>query len=319
MTDTGTVAGIVTCVHPSHYEVTTDGGTYRCYLRGRLKEDEHESERTEVRPAAAGDRVEISIAEDEEGAIEEIKERRNKISRPAPEQSHREQVIAVNVDCLIAVQAVRQPALTPDLLDQCLAAGEHFDIPEIAVCLNKIDLLDPDEDPVSSLPDYPDIGYRLFQVSAREETNIEPLRAFMRKNISVLVGPSGVGKSSLLNVLSPGLNLETGKIGRKSGRGTHRTTTMRLHEIEEETYCIDTPGVDMLSLWEADYEQVPFYFPEIRETGRKCQFNDCLHQNEPGCAVREATEEPEGVHPQRYRSYVKLLEKLKGEQSYTDM
>ena len=301
--------GRITEVHPSHYIVKTDEGPYRCTLRGKLQEENADL----VRPAAAGDYVDITVSSKKEGAIERIHDRSNKISRPAPRSPNKEQIIAANVDLMIGLQAFKEPEFTPTLLDHSLAAAEQFDLPEQLICFNKMDLVD---DPVRArdhLPDYEDIGYPVLHTSAIEPRNLDRLRQLMQKKTTVLVGPSGSGKTSLLNALNPELDLDVGELGSRTKKGTHRTSSMTLHPIGPETYGIDTPGVNFLSLWECDFEQVQYHYPDIYQIRRNCSFDDCVHLKEPGCAVKQAVEQNE-LHPLRYESYSSAVEKLKNEQ-----
>jgi len=307
--ETETLEGLVTCVHPSHYEVRTKEGTYRCTLRGNLERNRQDV----VRPAAAGDRVDVTIASEEEGAIDAIHDRKNRISRPAPEAPHKEQIIAANVDQLIGVQAFGEPSFTPILLDHSLAAGEQFNIPGCTVCFNKLDLVDDPDRILEELPDYEDIGYTVLRTSATEGTNLDRLRERMKSKTSVIVGPSGSGKTSLLNALNPDLDLDVGRLGRRTRKGTHRTTTMTLHEVEPDSFAIDTPGVDFLQLWHCDFEQVQYHYPDFRSLRRDCKFDDCLHLDEPDCAVKQAVDRGD-LHPLRHESYRKAVEKLRDQQ-----
>ncbi len=301
--------GRITEVHPSHYIVQTEEGSYRCTLRGKLQEEDTDL----VRPAAAGDYVDITVSSQEEAAIERIHERSNKISRPAPRSPNKEQIIAANIDLLIGLQAFKEPEFTPTLLDHSLAAAEQFDLPEQLICFNKMDLVDDPERAREPLPDYEDIGYRVLHTSATESINLDPLREIMHRKTAVLVGPSGSGKTSLLEALNPKLDLDVGKLGKRTKKGTHRTSSMTLHPLGPDTYGIDTPGVNFLSLWACDFEQVQYHYPDIYQIRTHCHFDDCLHLDEPGCAVKQAVAQEE-LHELRYESYTSAVQKLQEQQ-----
>lgn len=311
------ISGIVTAVHPSFYLVhTEDYGAFNCELRGKLLQEE----RQVVRPVAVGDRVRITKADDHHAAIEEIKERRNKISRRLPDQQTREQILAANIDCVVAVQSVRKPHVRNVCLDQCLAASERFGIEEAIVCVNKKDLLDESwkEWRKEYLPEYESLGYSLVTTSVKwyqedtvnRENGVKELRQEIQGKTAYFVGPSGAGKSSLINVLTGegAKSRQTGEVSRHD-LGRHTTSASKMMRMNEDSWVIDTPGLEMLPMWQTKPGDLEPYFPEIFQCSKSCQFSDCRHRSEPNCAVKEAVQHGR-IHERRLESYHTILEEL---------
>lgn len=284
-------------------------GTYRveagegeevleCSLRGRVK---HASG-TNV---AVGDRVRVERLSDGSCRIRELLPRSGTLSRLGVAR-RREQVIAANIDQVAAVVATVRPAPDFAMLDRLLVLAELNRLGAFVV-LNKGDLL-PDGAPAPpEFEPYADAGYTVLVTSAVDGTGLDELRDRLQGRLTVFTGPSGTGKSSLLNALMPGLDLRVGRVGERKGRGRHTTVAAALYPFPGGGYVADTPGLQYLALWEAEPRSLTEAFPEFREPAERCRFADCVHRVEPGCAVREAVEEG-GIAPHRYRSYLALLE-----------
>jgi ribosome biogenesis GTPase len=276
----------------------------QCRVRGRL----HAEARRQRRPLAAGDRVRVRRTEAGEGVVESIEERHSKLSRPAADTRGIEQVVAANVDGLIVVSAVREPPLRRGFIDRLLVVAEREGL-EPLIVINKIDLLDGAEEEVRDLVDvYRGLEYPVALVSAIEGRGVEPVREFLRGKSSVVVGQSGVGKSTLLNAVQPGLRLRTGEVSASTSKGRHTTTAAFLLRLEIGGYVVDTPGVREFGLWDVTPEDLSACFPEIRELLGACRFRGCSHTHEPGCAVKP--EVGESIDPERFASYEKILASL---------
>jgi len=254
--------------------------------------------------AAIGDRVRITVLEDGSGMIEEIEERKQAIIRLDPRpQGEYQQILLANADQAVFVFACARPDPRMKMLDRFLVIAEKQEIPPVVVA-NKVDLVGG-EKAESIFGLYSEIGYPVIYTSAKSGQGVEKLRATLRGKISALVGPSGAGKSSLLNAMQPGLGLEVNEISKAMNKGKHTTVVRQMFPLAEGGYVADTPGWKALALWDTEPEEVDGYFPELRELVAYCQFSDCTHIHEPGCAVLEAVEKG-NVHRDRYESYLRL-------------
>ncbi len=267
----------------------------RCTARATIKR-----ERRGTSPVAVGDRVVVTPTIPGEGVIESVAPRVRSLSRLARGTEAMEQVILANPDQMIAVFAVAHPAPHPRMLDRFLIIAEAHGIPA-AVCANKIDL-DPTGELRHAFDPYRKAGYPVFETSVRENLGMDDLRQHLRKKITAFSGPSGVGKSSLINSLVPELNERVGEISSATGKGRHTTTATILLPLDDETYIADTPGMRALAFWGVDFEQLDHYFPEFRPYLDTCYYDDCTHIDEPGCAVLAALEAG-AIDPGRYESY----------------
>ncbi|MCA8956011.1 MAG: ribosome small subunit-dependent GTPase A [Planctomycetes bacterium] len=239
--------------------------------------------------------------------IEALEPRRTVLSRHDPGNPHQPRILVANVDLVVVVAAAARPPLRPGLIDRLLlaaAAGGSA----AAVCINKIDLSSPSERTAlhALLGDYAALGHAVSCCSTTTGEGIEALRAQLDGRTSVLVGHSGVGKSSLLNVLDPGGARRTGEVRAHDGRGRHTTTASGLRRLDERTVVIDTPGVRAFGLDALQPEEIRAGFPEFAQDAAACRFSDCTHVDDPGCAVRAAVE-GERVSAERYRSYLRIL------------
>lgn len=267
------------------------GEVLECTLRGRLKEEEGDR-------AAVGDRVEVEVLEDGSCRVASVLEREAVLSRRSV-SSRREQVIAANVDHVAAITAVAEPEPDLGLTDRLLVLAELNGLSALVVA-NKVDLRDADE----LRRVYRAAGYEVLATSARTGGGLDGLDERLTGRTTVLAGASGVGKSSLLNALVPGLDLRTGEVGR---RGRHTTVTARMHPYGDRGYVVDTPGLQYLAPWRVAPSDLAWAFPEFRPRVPRCRFSDCRHTAEPGCGVKEAVEAGE-IPVRRHESYRSMLE-----------
>lgn len=275
-------------------------------MPGRLKKEWQDSS-----IVAVGDWVTLSLNEDDTGTIEAVAERKSVLSRTRPSAHNRaimrdrEQVLVANVDQVIFVFAVKKPHPSLRKLDRFLVVAEMNELTAV-ICVNKVDLVKP-EKARELFGLYEEIGYRVIYTSAREGIGLTELKACLHNKITVFAGSSGVGKSSLLNAIQPGLGLKVKEVSKASGKGMHTTRYAELLPLPEGGYVADTPGIRGLALFDLEPTEIDAYFREIAPLVASCRFSDCSHRHEPGCAVRTAVTEG-AVSPQRYESYLRLRE-----------
>ena len=259
-----------------------------CRLRGRIKRNKG--------AVVTGDYVENRMLEDGTGVMERGLPRRTLLKRPA----------VANIDQVLITFAARQPDLNQLLLNRFLVLAEWSGIPEIVICINKCDLL---EEKADFLQDYVQAGYKLLMVSAQEGQGIQELKNLLTGRVTVFAGPSGVGKSSLLNAVDSNLELATGKISDKIKRGKHTTRAACLLPLPEGGTVVDTPGFSAAELENIDKAQLAHYFPEFRPYIEKCYYNTCTHSHEPDCAVKEAVAAG-AICQARYEAYLNILQTI---------
>jgi ribosome biogenesis GTPase / thiamine phosphate phosphatase len=292
----------------SWYSVaTTDGDVVPCRLPGKLRLEDLK----QTNPVAVGDRVDIDIKEDKAGIISRIHERENYITRQATHGRRGEQIIAANVDFGILVQSARQPQYKTGFIDRFLITCEANNVSPLVI-INKMDLArQNDSAELESLAAmYKQLGYTLIFTSTSDPTSIEHLRSVIAGKTVTLMGPSGTGKTSLLNALNPALKRTTAEISGFSNKGKHTTTFAELLPVGDQTYVVDTPGIREFGLVDIDAPGLSNFYVEMRELRMQCRYYNCTHVHEPDCAVQQAWESGD-IHVSRYMSYLQIIESLK--------
>ncbi|MFC1526722.1 ribosome small subunit-dependent GTPase A [Candidatus Latescibacterota bacterium] len=279
--------------------VEADGVEYSCQIRGRLRE----RQRVSTSPVAAGDWVELQTASQGGAVVESVLPRRSKISRMASGNRPFEQVLAANLDQFLVVVATQQPALSTGFIDRALVMALSGNVPPV-ICINKADL-DPRTEcgPIADV--YRGLGYEVLLTSALTGAGMDVIGDRFCGRVSILVGPSGAGKSSILNWIEPGLALATSELMTHHDRGRHTTAATQLHRLAQGGFVADTPGVKQLQPWGVTPENLVDYFVEMAPLANSCQFRDCSHLHEPGCAIREAVEVGD-IHSHRYDGYCRM-------------
>lgn len=266
-------------------------------------------------PVAVGDRVEIVCNAEGTAFITQIEDRRNYIVRKSQNLSKQSHIIAANVDQAFLMVTVSHPQTSTTFIDRFLASAEAYSVPVVLV-FNKTDLLTPEERHYQQmmLTLYETVGYVCREVSAVQGDGIDALRELLSDRVTVLSGNSGVGKSTLINALVPGVNLRTAEISDAHDAGMHTTTFSEMIELPAGGYLIDTPGIKGFGTFDMEPEEISSYFKEIFQTSQHCRFSNCTHTHEPGCAVIEAVEN-HYIAASRYQSYLSMLED-KDDQKY---
>lgn len=280
-----------------YYVHVAESGIYECKAKGAFRNQK-------VKPLV-GDNVRLEVLDEEQkkGNIEEILPRKNELIRPA----------VANIDQALVIFAAAKPKPNFNLLDRFLILMQYQKVPAV-VCFNKQDMVDVEE--LQLLKNtYESAGYPVLFTSAAKEEGITAIRELLKGKTTTVAGPSGVGKSSLINLLSPEAEMETGDISRKIERGKHTTRHSELFTLDEDTFICDTPGFSSIYLPDMEKEELGIYFPEIAEYEPFCRFQGCAHIHEPGCGIKEALEEKK-ISPIRYDNYKLLYEELKDKRRY---
>ena len=303
MTRTGNLTGTVLRARMGFYTVETPDGLIECRLTGKSRRERQATDLVVI-----GDTVTLVPLSATEGMIESVDDRRTVFSRrqPGKRGTWKEDVVVANLDQLLVVFACAQPQPHVRMIDRFLIVAEHNEVEAIVVA-NKVDVV-TEEAAHETFGPYERIGYEVHYVSARTGTGVEKLRERLTGRLSAVSGPSGVGKSTLLNAIQPGLNLDTGAVSAAVGKGMHTTVGAELHPLAVPGggYIADTPGIRELGLWQIPDTELAWTFREMRPHLRGCRFGDCRHVAEPACEIRAAVAGGE-VSLERYDSYVRLL------------
>ena len=306
--------GLVVKNTGSWYQVKTDEGQLiNCKIKGNFRLKGIRS----TNPIAVGDGVQIIVNNEGTAFISEIDDRKNYIIRKASNLSKQSHILAANLDQCMLIVTINYPETSTVFIDRFLASAEAYRVP-VTLLFNKIDRYNENEyrllQELTKL--YSSIGYPCFSISAKKQTGIDDVREALKGKITLFSGNSGVGKSTLINTLLPGLNLKTGEISDAHNTGMHTTTFSEMFEFESNGYIIDTPGIKGFGTFDMKDEEVGHYFKEIFQVSAYCKYNNCTHTHEPGCAVLEAVENHQ-ISLSRYTSYLSILED-KDERKYRE-
>lgn len=294
----------------SWYEVAVEENGSRqiinSRLPGRFRLEDHET----TNPIAVGDYVEISINQDGTGSIEEIKDRRNFVIREATHGKKGDQILASNIDQAIVMQSVRKPKIKEGFINRFLVTCEAYEL-KPAIIINKMDLANEKAqryvDDLQEL--YQSLNYTLLTTSIKDQKSLERLKEFLKDKTSVFIGPSGVGKTSVLNHIDPNVDRPTAEVSDYSNKGKHTTTFAKLISLHFGGYLVDTPGIREFGLVDIEPWELSLFFPEMLEPRKNCKFNNCTHSHEPNCGVVQALEEGR-IDAGRYESYLQILGSL---------
>ena len=302
------MTGLVYKSTGSFYTVkTSDGSAFECRIKGKFRMKGIKS----TNPIAVGDVVDFELdnsTDETIGQIHNIHERKNYIVRKSVNLSKQTHIIAANIDIVFLLITINNPPTTTSFIDRFLVTAEAYGI-EAVLVFNKIDTFDEamQDEQLYLQYIYSQIGYQCLRVSAKENKGLEQLKAMMTGKVSMFSGHSGVGKSTLVNALEPDLNLKTKNISEQSKQGQHTTTFAEMYDLSFDAKIIDTPGIKGFGIVDMEPTEISDYFPEFFKLKDQCKFNNCLHKEEPHCAVKAALEKDE-IAWSRYNSYLKMLE-----------
>lgn len=285
-----------------------DGKWYNARIKGKFKIDDI----TSTNPITVGDEIDIELEDTREqtAVIINIYDRHNYINRQSPSHKGKHHIIAANVDQTLLICTLKEPRTSQGFIDRFLAAAEAYHIPALLI-FNKSDLYKEKQmayyEELKEM--YRKIGYPVFLISVIKNEGADDIRLLLQGETSLISGHSGVGKSSFINWIAPSIELRTQKISEWSGKGLHTTTFAEMFDLPFDGRIIDTPGIREFGLVDISRNELSHYFPEMRDLLNNCQFNNCRHINEPGCAIKEAVEEGE-IHIERYLSYCTILDSI---------
>ena len=289
----------------SWYQVKTeDGRLIDCKIKGNFRLKDIKS----TNPVAVGDHVRIVVNQEGTAFITEIEDRKNYIIRRSSNLSKQSHILAANLDQCMLIVTVNYPETSTIFIDRFLASAEAYRIP-VKLIFNKVDAYNEDERGYlhSLITLYTHIGYPCFRISALENQGIDEIKEELKGKITLLSGHSGVGKSTLINAIIPNLSIKTQKISHYHNKGIHTTTFSEMYPVSGDGYIIDSPGIKGFGTFDMEKEEIGHYFPEIFKASANCRYNNCTHQQEPGCAVREAVEK-HFISESRYASFLNMLE-----------
>ena len=287
------------------------GRSWNARTKGVLKLEDI----TSTNPVAVGDWVDFEIESDAQGTalIDQILPRHNYINRQSPRHKHQHHIVAANLDQTVLVVTLREPRTSQGFIDRFLVAAEMYHVKPVLV-FNKSDLYRAKEvelfEALRTM--YQPLGYPVLLVSAEKQEGLDELNAVLKDKTTLMSGHSGVGKSSLLNVLFPGMNRKTQDVSGWSGKGQHTTTFAEMFDLPQGGKIIDTPGMREFGIVDLSKQELSHYFPEMKDLIQQCQFNNCLHSNEPGCAIKAAVNQGM-IHEDRYVSYRTILDSFEEE------
>jgi len=302
--------GIVYKSTGSWYSVLgDDGNTWDARVKGKLKIDEDISS---TNPIAVGDTVVFDVEDDsiKTCIITEVADRHNYMVRVSPHNPNQKHIIAANIDLALLIASVAHPRTSTGFIDRFLITAEAYHIPAVLV-VNKTDLLLPKHMEILQrwVEIYSMAGYRVYPVTTTDESTLTALKEYIKNKTTLFSGHSGVGKSTMINNIIPGIAIKTKVVSGWSGKGQHTTTFAEMFDLPGGGRIIDTPGVKEFGLIDFEKEELSQYFPEMRKVLTDCKFNNCLHINEPGCAVKQAVADKR-ISEERYLSYVAILESI---------
>jgi ribosome biogenesis GTPase / thiamine phosphate phosphatase len=302
------MTGLVYKSTGSYYTVKTDDHqVYECRIKGKFRMKGIKS----TNPIAVGDVVDFELdntTDEEVGQIHHIHDRKNYIVRKSVNLSKQTHIIASNIDVVFLLITINNPPTTTSFIDRFLVTAEAYGI-EAVLVFNKIDTYDDAmlDEQLYLQYIYSEIGYKCLRVSSTEGKGIDELKQLMTGKVSMFSGHSGVGKSTLVNALQPNLNLKTKSISEQSKQGQHTTTFAEMYDLDFDAKIIDTPGIKGFGIVDMEKEEISGFFPEFFKLQDNCKFNNCLHKEEPNCAIKKALEEDK-IAWSRYNSYLKILE-----------
>jgi len=290
----------------SWYTVESEGAFYLCRIKGKMRLKGIQS----TNPIAVGDHVLFELdhqGQEGEGVIIEIEERKNYIVRKSVNLSKQTHIIASNIDQVFLMVTLNNPPTFPAFIDRFLVTAEAYHIPAILL-FNKMDSYTEEEkEEIRKLKKvYEAIGYPTYEISAKKGLNIAQLKELMRNKVGMISGHSGVGKSTLINAIAPGLNLQTSAISEVHKQGTHTTTFAEMYTLSEGIKIIDTPGIKGFGMVDMEPSEIGNYFPEFLKSKEGCKFHNCLHQKEPKCAIIDSVDQGR-IAKSRYDSYLQMI------------
>jgi ribosome biogenesis GTPase len=297
------IGKVIKCTR-NFYLVDVNGKTIKCLIKGKLFCGSNKKSIS----IKVGDDVKIKQTSSHVSFIEKILERRSQLSRAVEGKAYREQIIATNIDQIVVIMSTRNPPFKSGLLDRYLLIAEKNRL-QAKICINKIDLSTEEEYKIY-LDWYSKIGYTLIFTSAINKQGKDEFISILKDRTTVLVGQSGVGKSSLIGCVEPDFKLKTSAISEKSKKGVHTTSSVQLFSLSFGGYIVDTPGIRELGLWGIYKEDLKNYFKEFSKYYHKCQFNDCLHLSEPGCEIKNALRDQK-IFNERYQNYQNIYQGLR--------